>query len=140
MLQEMIDTGLILRVLSVNNTRFLQPDVNRQWDDNAFFAWTFEGSQFWTLIGALGLLVLAFSLVMFPLWPRRVRNVAWYLMMFLTSFVAFLIIISVVRLIVFAATFVFYKPGIWIFPNLYEDVSFFDSFVPVWDWHKTKSE
>lgn len=140
MLQELLNTGLILRVSPVNNTRFLQPDINRQWDDNAFFAWTFEGSQFWTLIGALGLLVLAFSLVMYPLWPRRVRNGTWYLMMLATGLIGLLIVISVVRLIVFVATLVFYKPGIWIFPNLYEDVSFFDSFVPFWDWHKSKSE
>lgn len=136
----MIDTGLILRVSPINNTRFLQPDVSRQWDDNAFFAWTFEGSQFWTLIGALALLVLAFSLVMYPLWPRQARNGTWYLMTLSMGLLVLLLALSVFRLIVFVATLFFYKPGIWIFPNLYEDVSFLDSFVPLWDWHKPKEK
>jgi len=27
-------------------------------------------------------------------------------------------------------------PGIWLFPNLFEDVGFFESFVPLWAWQK----
>ena len=61
-------------------------------------------------------------------------------MMLVATLFILLLIISVIRMIVFAITYFFYKPGIWIFPNLYEDVSFFDSFAPLWDWHKTKSE
>jgi translocation protein SEC62 len=29
----------------------------------------------------------------------------------------------------------FTKPGVWLFPNLFADVGFIDSFIPVWGWH-----
>lgn len=27
-------------------------------------------------------------------------------------------------------------PGLWLYPNLFEDVGFFDSFRPVWGWQE----
>ena len=43
---------------------------------------------------------------------------------------------ALVRLIVFVATVFTIPPGLWIFPNLFEDVGFFDSFRPGWGWHE----
>lgn len=139
-LQQLLDAGFLLRVVPINNTRFLQPDLNRQWDDSAFFAWIYEGTQLRTILGAIGLLFLAFALVMYPLWPRSLRNMTWYVMMLLTCLVVLLLLISVVRLIVFGVTFFACRPGIWIFPNLYEDVSVIESFLPAWEWHKPASD
>jgi translocation protein SEC62 len=56
------------------------------------------------------------------------------------GFIGFLIVLAIIRLIVFAITVFTHKPGIWLFPNLFEDVGFFESFVPVWAWHKPSSE
>ena len=139
-MQELLDHGLILRVASINNTRFFQADLNRTWSNEAVFAWTFEGSQFWIFLGAVGLLLIAFLLVMFPLWPSKLRGLSWYVMILSTIFLVFLLVTSIIRLVVFAITIVFYKPGIWIFPNLYADCSFIDSFIPFWDWHKPASD
>lgn len=139
-LQQLLDAGILLRVVPINNSRFLQPDLNRQWDDSAFFAWIYEGTQLMTILGAIGLLILAFSLVMYPLWPRSLRNISWYVMILLTFLIVLLLLVSVIRLIVFAITFFAYRPGIWIFPNLYEDVSFIESFIPAWEWHKPASD
>ena len=136
LLQKMMDCGLFIRSISVNGTKFLQPDLSRKWSDDALYAWVFESSQFWTLLGALGLLLASFGIVMYPLWPASMRNISWYFMMLLVAFLVFLIVISIIRLIVFGITYFMLSPGIWIFPNLYEDVSFIDSFIPLWDWHK----
>jgi translocation protein SEC62 len=52
---------------------------------------------------------------------------------------------SIFRLILFAITMFAIPPGLWLYPNLFEDVGFFDSFRPVWGWqevsllHETRS-
>lgn len=138
LLQKMMDCGLFIRSVSANGTKFLQPDLSRKWSDEALYAWVLEKSQLWTLLGALGLLLASFGIVMYPLWPARMRNMTWYVMMLLVAFLVFLVVISIIRLIVFGITFFTNSPGVWIFPNLYEDVSFIDSFIPLWDWHKVE--
>lgn len=140
LLQKMMDHGLFIRSVSVNGTKFLQPDLSRKWSDEALYAWVLESSQFWTLLGALGLLLASFGIVMYPLWPASMRNMTWYVMMLLVAFLVFLVVISIIRLIVFGITYFTLPPGVWIFPNLYEDVSFIDSFIPLWDWHKSSEE
>ena len=135
-MEELLAAGFFLRARQVNNTRFLQPDITRTWSDDALYAWVYEGSQWFTIVGALGLLVVAFALVMFPLWPASVRSLSRYAIYLAVGFVGFLVVTSIIRLIVFGITYFTTKPGIWIFPNLWEDCGFFESFVPLWDWHK----
>jgi translocation protein SEC62 len=50
--------------------------------------------------------------------------------------IAAIAVIAVVRLILFVITMFAVPPGIWLFPNLFEDVGFFESFVPLWGWQK----
>lgn len=139
LLQKMLDHGFFIRSISINGTKFLQPDLSRKWSEDALYAWVLESSQFWTLLGAFGLLLASFGIVMYPLWPASLRNLTWYAMMLVVAFLVFLVIISIVRIIVFGITYFMLSPGIWIFPNLYEDVSFIDSFIPVWNWHKSET-
>ncbi|PJF16924.1 Translocation protein Sec62 domain-containing protein [Paramicrosporidium saccamoebae] len=139
-LQELLNAGLILRAKSVNNTRFFQPDLSRTWSDDALYAWIYEGSQFTTLMGAAILLIVVLGAMLFPLWPHAIRSKAsWVLnvVMYLAiGCIAFLLGISVVRMIFYVITYFAAKPGIWIFPNLWEDVGVIESFIPLWDWDK----
>ncbi|KAJ9085707.1 Translocation protein S62 [Entomophthora muscae] len=84
----------------------------------------------------MGILVLAgiFAGVLFPLWPAFMRNGAWYVSMAGLGFLGFLFVTTIIRFILYIFTKVFYSPGIWLFPNLYEDVGFFESFVPLYAW------
>jgi translocation protein SEC62 len=43
---------------------------------------------------------------------------------------------AIFRLILFVVTMFAAPPGLWLYPNLFEDVGFFDSFKPVWAWHE----
>ena len=43
---------------------------------------------------------------------------------------------AIVRLIIFMITIFAVPPGLWLYPNLFEDVGFFDSFRPVWAWQE----
>ena len=60
----------------------------------------------------------------------------WYLSIALLGLIAAIAVIAVVRLILFVITMFAVPPGIWLFPNLFEDVGFFESFVPLWGWQK----
>lgn len=140
-LQEMLDNGLFLRVVSVNNTRFLQPDTSRVWSDDGLYAWVYEGSQLLTVLMGFGILCLLFLFFLYPLWPARLRLVSWYVLMLAVAFLGFIMVTAVVRIILFAITYFVLKPGVWLFPNLFdEEAGFIDSFIPLWDWHKPSSE
>ena len=50
------------------------------------------------------------------------------------GFLVFIIVLAVIKYIVFALVFIFTtgKLKLWIFPNLTEDVGFFESFWPIY--------
>jgi translocation protein SEC62 len=77
-----------------------------------------------------------FGAILFPLWPPILRTAVWYLSIALLGLIAAIAVIAIVRLILFVITMFAVPPGIWLFPNLFEDVGFFESFVPLWAWQK----
>ena len=79
---------------------------------------------------------MVFGAILFPLWPPILRTAVWYLSIALLGFIVAIAIIAVIRLILFIITMFALSPGIWLFPNLFEDVGFFESFVPLWAWQK----
>lgn len=135
-MKSLLTNGYIVRVISINNSKFFQLDINRTWEEGAFYAWTFEGSQIYTIIGAFALIIVAFSLAMYQIWPKSLRVVSWYLMILMSFLLAVLLIISIIRLILFIVTYFLKPPGIWLFPRLFEDVSIIESFTPLWAWHR----
>lgn len=87
---------------------------------------------------ALALVLVLLMVVMFPLWPPMLRLGVWYLSMGMLGLIGLFILMSIFRLILFLATMVVTPPGLWLYPNLFEDVGFFDSFRPLWAWHKVQ--
>lgn len=78
--------------------------------------------------------------VMFPLWPVTLRIGVWYLSMGLLGLIGLFFVMAICRLILFCATVFTVPPGLWLYPNLFEDVGFFDSFRPVWGWQEVCPE
>lgn len=72
--------------------------------------------------------------VMFPLWPHTLRIGVWYLSIAVLGLIGLFVILAIVRLIIWGITKLTLKPGIWIFPNLFEDVGIIESFIPYWAW------
>jgi hypothetical protein len=64
------------------------------------------------------------SAVMFPLWPYSLRLGVWYLSIGVLCLLGAFFAMAILRLIFYCITVVVAKPGIWIFPRLFEDVSF----------------
>ena len=58
----------------------------------------------------------------------------YYLSVAAAGFLVFIIVLAIIKYIIFILTFIFTagKLKFWIFPNLTEDVGFFESFWPIY--------
>lgn len=107
---------------------------NQGWGEDFYYVWLYEGSQLKHVLGGLGLVLLVMAGVMFPLWPAILRNGVWYLSVGVLCLLGLFFLLAIVRLIFYVITVVVARPGIWIFPNLFEDVGIVESFIPLWAW------
>jgi len=64
----------------------------------------------------------------------------WYLSMACLGLLGLFFAMAIFRLILFVITMFVAPPGLWLYPNLFEDVGFFDSFKPVWGWQETAED
>jgi translocation protein SEC62 len=103
------------------------------------FVWFYEGSKIKQKLYAAGAVAVAFAIIMFPLWPMKMRLGVWYLSMGMLGLIGLFFVMAIFRLILFAITMFAVPPGLWLYPNLFEDVGFFDSFRPVWGWQEVSS-
>ncbi|KAK3067081.1 Translocation protein S62 [Teratosphaeriaceae sp. CCFEE 6253] len=104
--------------------------------DDYHYVWLYEGSQWKNKLYAVGALALILAVVFFPVWPYHLRLGVWYLSMGMLGVLGLFFAMAIFRLILFLVTMFAKPPGLWLFPNLFEDVGFFDSFKPTWAWHE----
>ncbi|KAI9638647.1 putative endoplasmic reticulum receptor [Dioszegia hungarica] len=107
---------------------------------DAYYAWFYDGSPLTTYLGAAAMVIVIFAGVLFPLWPATLRLGVWYLSILALGAIGALIALAIVRLIFWCITVVATKRAIWMFPNLFEDVGFIDSFIPVWAYDEPKKK
>jgi len=106
------------------------------------YVWIYDPIPFhYWIIGTL-LVLGAIGVCLFPLWPPTVRLGVYYLSVAAAGFLVFIIVLAIVRLIVFCLVWVltFGKHHIWILPNLTEDVGFFASFWPLYQYEYKGNE
>lgn len=111
-------------------------DQQQDCKEELYYAWFWEGSQIKTKLYAAGALAMVFAVVMFPLWPMKMRLGVWYLSMGMLGLLGLFFAMAIFRLILFGVTWIAVPPGLWLYPNLFEDVGFFDSFRPLWGWQE----
>lgn len=109
----------------------------QEFGDDMYYTWFYEPVPMITYAYAALALLAIFAIVCFPLWPMKMRVGVWYLSMGLVGLLCAFFVIAIIRLILFIITYFVASPGIWLFPNLFEDVGFVDSFIPFWNWHGT---
>ncbi|PWN48726.1 translocation protein [Violaceomyces palustris] len=114
------------KVININQQQMFKSEL--------YYAWFYEGSQLALKLGGLGMVAVMLAGVMFPLWPPMMRLGVWYLSIGVLGLIGLFFGIAIVRLIFWIISLVILRPGIWIFPNLFEDVGFVDSFIPLWAW------
>lgn len=89
-----------------------------------YYAWFVDPNPIKSLLAAGAMVAVVLAGVMFPLWPLKMRIGVWYLSMGVLGLIGLFFATAVVRLILWCATVVVLKPGIWLFPNLFADVGF----------------
>ncbi|EGF82166.1 hypothetical protein BATDEDRAFT_34626 [Batrachochytrium dendrobatidis JAM81] len=110
----------------------------KPFDEDDYYVWVYEGSQLTgTLIG-VGILLLTFAGVMFPLWPEPMRQGVYYLSLGMMGLIGALMAIAVLRLIIWVVLLLVIGQGGWLFPNLWADVGIIESFMPLWGWDEKK--
>ena len=114
-------------------------EQHQEANDDNYYIWLYEGSQMKQKLYAVGALLLVIAIVLFPLWPLFLRQGVWYLSMGMLGLIGLFFAMAIVRLILFIITIFAAPPGLWLYPNLFEDVGFFDSFRPVWAWQEVCS-
>ncbi|KAJ5974574.1 hypothetical protein N7481_011784 [Penicillium waksmanii] len=104
------------------------------------YVWLYEGPQWKQRALAAAVVAGIFAVVLFPLWPMVMRQGVWYLSVGMMGLLGLFFAMSIFRLILFCITVFTVAPGLWLFPNLFEDVGFFDSFKPLWGWQENKKK
>ncbi|KAL2278572.1 hypothetical protein FJTKL_14313 [Diaporthe vaccinii] len=104
--------------------------------DDMYYVWMYEGSQIKRKVYAALALIAIFIIVLYPLWPLKMRQGVYYLSWGFLCLLGLFFLMAIFRVILFCITYFVVSPGLWLFPNLWEDVSFVDSFKPVWAWHE----
>lgn len=108
--------------------------------DDMYYVWLYEGSQVMRKVYAALALVVIFAIVLYPLWPLFMRQGVYYLSWGFLMLLGLFFLMAIFRVILFCVTYFVLSPGLWLFPNLWEDVSFLDSFKPLWAWHETEKK
>ena len=104
---------------------FLSP--SQSFEPTSHFAWFYDGSPLFTILGGIAMVIIMLAGVMFPLWPIKLRLGVWYLSIGALCLIGAFMGLAVVRLVIWCVTVVGMKRAIWIFPNLFEDVGFVSS-------------
>ncbi|THH19113.1 hypothetical protein EW146_g1983 [Bondarzewia mesenterica] len=125
-------SGASPKSVQINQMQLFKPED--------YFAWFYEGSQWTTYVGGVAMVAVILAGVMFPLWPPMLRLGVWYLSIGILGLIGLLFAIAIVRLIFYIITVLVVSPGIWIFPRLFADVGFVDSFIPLWEWDLPKKK
>lgn len=115
-------------------------EQQQDFDPMMHYVWLYEGSQWKTKIWAGLALIAVFAVVLFPLWPLFMRQGVWYLSVGAMGLLVAFFGLAIVRLILFCITFFAVPPGLWMFPNLFEDVGVIDSFKPLYGWQENKKK
>jgi len=125
---------------SSSSPKALQIIPEQMFKEEEYYAWFYEGSQWTTYAGGVLMVAIMLAGVMFPLWPPVMRLGVWYLSIGMLGLIGLFFGIAIVRLIFYIITIVVASPGIWIFPQLFADVGFVDSFIPLWEWDLPKKK
>lgn len=113
-------------------------------DGNDAYVWLYNPTPWYYYIAGSAIVLGIIAVCLFPLWPMEMRQGVYYLSVAAAGFLVFIIVLAIIKYILFVILFIVTggKLKLWIFPNLTEDVGFFESFVPayVYTYDKPKKD
>lgn len=126
---------MLVKGMPSKDNRTVSISISRKFNRKDSYIWVEDQTSNVHMILSIVLVLVVLVLIMYQVWPSRIRSKMTYVFYPVFAFVIFLGVLAIVRLIVFSVTIFMYPPGIWLFPNLFADVGFIDSFIPVWSYH-----
>lgn len=106
-------------------------DKNKdKFSEEKFYILEYEGSKLKGYIQGAIIIIAVFSLAVFQIWPERPRRIVYNIAIYAITIPLALLIISVIRLLVNFISFSLFGVDLWILPNLFEDVSIKENFIP----------
>jgi translocation protein SEC62 len=115
-----------VKAIQINPQQLFQPEE--------YYVWLIDKNPIKQLFFAACMVLVVLAGVMFPLWPIKMRIGVWYLSVGVLGLIALFFGLAIIRLFLWVLTKLTASPGIWLFPNLFADVGFVDSFIPLWSW------
>lgn len=113
-------------------------------DNSDAYVWLYDPTPWYYYIAGAAIVLGIIAVCLFPLWPMEMRQGVYYLSVAAAGFLVFIIVLAIIKYIVFVIVFIGSagKLKLWIFPNLTEDVGFFESFWPmyVYTYDKPKKD
>ena len=108
-------------------------------DGKDAYVWIYDPTPWYYWVGGGAIVLITIAICLFPLWPPWMRLGVHYLSIAAAGFLVLIIALAILKYIIFALLFMLSagKLKFWIFPNLTEDVGFFESFWPVYDYTYT---
>merc|ERR550539_2308459 len=103
-------------------------------DGNDAYVWIYDPTPWYYYIAGAAIVLGIIAVCLFPLWPMEMRQGVYYLSVAAAGFLVFIIVLAILKYILFLLCFIATagKLKLWIFPNLTEDVGFFESFWPMY--------
>jgi len=113
-------------------------------DGNDAYVWLYDPTPWYYYLAGGAIVLGIIAVCLFPLWPMEARQGVYYLSVAAAGFLVFIIVLAIIKYIIFLVCFLLTagKLKLWIFPNLTEDVGFFESFWPmyVYTYDKPKKD
>ncbi|OQS54034.1 SEC62 [Ecytonucleospora hepatopenaei] len=122
-----------------NNTNKVDIVLKGNLTSTDLFIWAKEDNSTLNIILLFMVLVMAAGLAITKKWPSWYRYVLYYLRYPILAFFVFMLAAAVVRLVVYLVTLFVCKEQCWIWPNLFADCGFIESFRPMYEWTNTNS-
>ncbi|ODV87736.1 hypothetical protein CANARDRAFT_25961 [[Candida] arabinofermentans NRRL YB-2248] len=112
----------------------LEPTTKATLQPDEYYIWNFTPPNPYLILYSILGIVGIFTVILFPLWPFWMRKGVWYLSTGMLGLIGLFFVVAIIRLIIYLFTLMFLTRRFWLFPNLFEDCGFFDSFKPTYAW------
>lgn len=140
-IQKLLETYKLVKVkINEKAPESVELSISKNVNASDYYMWAEESRDYLTIILGLLVVTLVLGLFMYRIWPPWLKLLGKYVEYLIIAFFVFILLLAAIRLIVFGITYVFKYPGLWIFPNLFSDCGFFESFVPAYSWANVQSE
>lgn len=129
--QEIIVKVTVLK----SNTKNVTINLSKTPSVNDTYIFVNDDTTYLHTLIAVVIIILVLGLICFQVWPSNIRKRVSLFIYPVLAFFIFIGVLAVIRIIVFIFTYFLLADAVWIFPNLFADVGFIDSFIPVWAYH-----